>query len=100
MAPLLDRIVGWLRRGYPDGVPARDYLPLIALLRRRLTDEEVLLVQRYLRESGALPSDRIDVGVGITHVTGDLPTPEEIDRVQRHLGDPGDLGPVTDEIGG
>ena len=28
----LTKIVGWLRAGYPEGVPEHDYLPLFALL--------------------------------------------------------------------
>ena len=37
----LTDIVGWLRAGYPEGVPDVDYIPLFALLGRHLTDEEV-----------------------------------------------------------
>lgn len=35
-------IVGWFRAGYPEGLPASDYVPflLFALPRRRLSDEE------------------------------------------------------------
>ena len=40
MAVLSD-VVGWLRQGYPQGVPDGDYIPLFALLGRHLTDEEV-----------------------------------------------------------
>jgi len=34
-------VVGWLREGYPAGVPEHDYVPLFALLRRTLTEQEV-----------------------------------------------------------
>ena len=37
----LARIVDWLRAGYPDGVPSTDYQPLLALLDRQLTKEEL-----------------------------------------------------------
>lgn len=37
----LAKIVGWLRAGYPDGVPEHDYVPLVALLGSQLTDDEV-----------------------------------------------------------
>jgi hypothetical protein len=36
---ILNRVVAWLRRGYPSGVPEHDYIALLALLRRRLTDD-------------------------------------------------------------
>ena len=38
------RVVGFLRAGYPEGVTAHDYVPLLALLRRRLSDDEVVAV--------------------------------------------------------
>ncbi len=42
MANPVGKVLDWLRAGYPDGVPPRDYFPLIALLRRQqLTDDEV-----------------------------------------------------------
>ena len=41
MPALLSRIVAWLRAGYPTGVPEQDYVALLGLLRRRLTDDEV-----------------------------------------------------------
>jgi hypothetical protein len=37
----LHRIVNWLRVGYPQGIPPTDYIPLLALLSRRLTNDEV-----------------------------------------------------------
>ena len=49
------RVVDWLRAGYPTGLPDRDFVPLIALLRRRLTDEEVRDVARRLALAGVLP---------------------------------------------
>jgi hypothetical protein len=44
LPPFLDKIVGWLRAGYPEGVPEHDYVPLFALLGSQLTDAEVALV--------------------------------------------------------
>ena len=32
LSDVLTRIVGFLRAGYPEGVPVRDYIPLVALL--------------------------------------------------------------------
>jgi hypothetical protein len=47
----LTSVVDWLRAGYPDGVPERDYLPLLALLARRLTAEEVAAVAAQLQDN-------------------------------------------------
>lgn len=39
---VLHRALDWLVQGYPDGIPAKDYSPILALLgREQLTDEEV-----------------------------------------------------------
>jgi hypothetical protein len=48
LPPLLDKIVGWLRAGYPEGVPEHDYIPLFALLGSQLTDAEVALIADHL----------------------------------------------------
>src|SRR5262249_18790942 len=38
----LDNVLGWLHEGYPEGVPPKDYFPLLALLNRSLSEEEVV----------------------------------------------------------
>ena len=81
----LDSIVGWLREGYPQGVPPQDYVPLLALLRRRLTDDEVAAVVRELVATGEVPVDSVDIGTSITKVTDALPSEDDIDRVREHL---------------
>jgi hypothetical protein len=48
----LAAIIGWLRAGYPDGVPERDYLPLFALLGSQLTDDEVGSIADVLAGEG------------------------------------------------
>lgn len=49
----LTTVADFFRAGYPTGVPATGYLPLFALLRRRLSDDEVLIVAG--RTNGAGP---------------------------------------------
>jgi hypothetical protein len=80
--------VNFLRGGYPAGVPARGYVPLLALLPRRLTDDEVTVIMRKLTTRMRWPIGRVDVGVEITHVTDQLPLQEDIGRVQQRLGPP------------
>jgi len=81
---LLARIVGWLREGYPAGLPEHDFIPLVALLRRRLSDAEVVAVAQGLIASGVLP-DRIDVADAIAEVTTELPSDTDIARVRASL---------------
>ncbi len=52
LPPLVNNIVGFLRAGYPEGVPEHDYLPLFALLTRQLTDDEVIAVADELDANG------------------------------------------------
>ena len=95
LADVVAKIVGFLRAGYPQGVPASDYVPLLALL-RRLSDEEVVAVASELVGQGALPVDATDIRVAITGITDEMPSPEDIARVRRRLETGG--WPVTDEF--
>lgn len=85
----LMRIVSWLRDGYPAGVPQRDYIPLVALLRRRLTDQEVKQVAKSLRRAGIAPAGTSDIGVEITRLTNELPSQTDIRRVHERLAKKG-----------
>lgn len=85
MSPLLTRIVGWLRTGYPDGVPEQDYIPLLAVLARRLSAGEVTEVTARLLQEGRLPVGNVDIGVLITRITNDLPQEDDVRRVRSRL---------------
>jgi len=79
----LTKIVAWITAGYPEGVPGPDRVPLFALLKPRLTDDEVRTVVRELSARGNF--DDIDIGVLITELTDSLPAPEDIERVRTRL---------------
>lgn len=83
MNRFLNSIVAWLRAGYPDGVPQTDYIPLLALLSRRLSNDEVKAVAHELMQRGDF--DHIDIGVVITEFTDQLPSPEDVERVRERL---------------
>jgi len=85
LSDVLAKIVGFLRAGYPEGVPAGDYIPLVALLRRRLSDGEVLAVATELISTGGAPVQATDVRVAITKLTDELPSPQDTERVKRRL---------------
>lgn len=82
---LLGRIVDWLRASYPDGVPEQDRVPLLALLGRRLSDDEVEQVVAELVAQGTLPADRVQAGVAITRLTSELPRETDLARVRARL---------------
>lgn len=79
----LSKIVAWITTGYPEGVPGPDRVPLFALLRPRLTDDEVVIVANELVDRGEF--DEVDIGVLITQLTDELPSPEDIERVRIRL---------------
>ncbi|GBG38187.1 DUF3349 domain-containing protein [Mycobacterium montefiorense] len=85
LGDLAARIVAFIRAGYPQGVPPTDHVPLLALLRRRLTNDEVTEVAIHLATSGELNVDVADIGAAITRVTDELPSLDDLDRVQRRL---------------
>jgi len=77
------KIVAWITAGYPEGVPGPDRVPLFALLRPRLTDDEVKTVAKELMSRGEF--DEVDIGVLITRLTDELPDPDDIERVRNRL---------------
>lgn len=85
----IERIVNWLKGGYPQGIPEADYVPLLAVLRRRLSEDEIHeLAERMVRD-GLLPAERIDVGVEFLRVTNELPSEAELQRISEKLADSG-----------
>jgi hypothetical protein len=85
LADRVARILAFFREGYPTGMPATGYVPLAALLPRRLSNDEIisitseLVIRRHRRISSA------DIGVEITRITNEMPSPDDIERVQRRL---------------
>ncbi|CDO09557.1 DUF3349 domain-containing protein [Mycolicibacterium cosmeticum] len=102
MNAFLAKIVAWLNAGYPEGVPGPDRVPLMALLTRRLSNDEVKAVAQDLVDRGEF--DHIDIGVLITQITDELPREEDVERVRNRLAatgwpldDPRDTDTADDE---
>ncbi|MFT3873524.1 MAG: DUF3349 domain-containing protein [Nocardioides sp.] len=81
----LGGVVTWLRAGYPEGVPVNDYIPLVAILERRLTKREVKAVTKELKANGLLSPDADDIGDAISNLIHEEPSAEDIARVTAHL---------------
>jgi hypothetical protein len=79
----LSKIVAWITAGYPEGVPGPDRVPLMALLTRKLSNDEVKAVTQALIDRGEF--DHIDIGVLITQITDELPREEDVERVRARL---------------
>lgn len=82
------RAVDWLRAGYPMGVPRQDYVALLGLLRRKLTEEEVRKIAQDLADQSLLTSDPItpkDIEEMISEAVLQDATPEDMVRVSARL---------------
>lgn len=85
---LNDRLRGvmdWLLAGYPSGIPPKDYIPVLALLRRRLTEDEVRQIAAEIAAQSDPSVSSTDIGVSITKITDALPSDEDVARVEEHL---------------
>lgn len=85
VSDVIARIVNFLRAGYPQGVPPTDTFALLALLRRRLSDDEVIQIAEQLIDHGDLPIQATDIRVMITKITDQMPAPDEVERVKKYL---------------
>jgi hypothetical protein len=88
---LFESVLRWLREGYPEGVPPKDYFPLLALLKRSLTEEEVVkAVQTLLRGSDSeSPVTPEQIQDAIRKVTEKVPNPAEMNQVASRLASVG-----------
>ena len=80
----LAKIVDWLRVGYPDGVPQHDYVPLVVLLRRQLTDDEITLIADELSFS-ADPQSAQEIKKAVGTITRSPVSDADIGRVRTRL---------------
>ncbi|WP_406816683.1 DUF3349 domain-containing protein [Mycobacterium sp. M23085] len=81
---LRDRVSGvvtFLRAGYPKWAPDVGYSPLLALLPRRVSDDELVAIVKRLLTTRRSGIDSADVGVEIIGVTDEMPSADEIERV-------------------
>jgi hypothetical protein len=87
---LVDRVRSFLRVGHPTtGMPITGYVPLFALLPRRVSDDEITAVAWQLIANGRRRVDTADVGVEITRITQAMPLPDDVERVHRRLAGTG-----------
>jgi hypothetical protein len=78
--------VALIRASYPLGIPTTDYRALLALVRRRLSDDEIAELATDLMARGELKLDIDDFGAAITRISDKPPTAADLERVQRRLG--------------
>ncbi len=85
----MTRAVGWLRAGYPTGVPRGDYVALLGVLRRKMTEEEVRSIAVDLADRSVLAGDdpisTADIERMISAALLQEATPEDVVRVSARL---------------
>lgn len=74
-------MIAFLRAGCPRGAPDLGYAPLLSLLPRRVTDDEITAIARKLLAPNHLGIDTADVGVAIIGVTDAMPSTADVERV-------------------
>ncbi|MBX4167094.1 DUF3349 domain-containing protein [Rhodococcus pyridinivorans] len=82
-------VLDWLRAGYPEGIPAKDHFALLAVLERRLTDEELLeAIETAAATASEHPERQVDhdtlrkIVAGVIH---EEPDPQDVERVREQL---------------
>lgn len=89
------RILDWLRAGYPEGVPPSDFVPLFALLQRRLTKKEIKKVAKELIASNKVPGEpktpisEEEAQELMQEIAGVVPIEADVDRVRARLAKKG-----------
>lgn len=84
---VFESVINWIRAGYPEGIPPKDYPPLFALLTPMLDDAEMtdVVMALALDRDPAAPTTREDVVAAIAQVTETKPSPQEINQVAARL---------------
>lgn len=78
------KVVDFVRAGYPEVAPSTGYIPLLALSRRRLCDDEVWAVAAEFAARGDAAVDDADIGAAIMRITRQLPAVEDIERIKSY----------------
>ncbi|KAA0087194.1 DUF3349 domain-containing protein [Mycolicibacterium sp. P9-64] len=89
---VLDNVLGWLHDGYPEGVPPKDYFALLALLKRSLTEDEVVKAAQSVLKTSAATEDAVtedEIRRAVQDVIAKEPNPEEIHQVASRLASVG-----------
>jgi uncharacterized protein (DUF2267 family) len=84
-----ESVLNWLHKGYPEGVPPKDYIPVLALLKRSLSEEEVVKAAQTILREGTDPVTDDQIEDAIRSVTEKEPNPEEMNQVASRLASVG-----------
>lgn len=87
-ASLAQSVLGWLRAGYPEGIPPQDYIPILEVIQRRLSTEEVQTIATGLAEQSEQsdqPITREDIEAMIKETVYEQASDGDVARVSARL---------------
>jgi Protein of unknown function (DUF3349) len=84
LPPVLDKVIQWLRAGYPEGVPDVDYIPLFALLGSQPTNDQVTAIADELANESD-PDSADAIRKAIVGVTDHQANEADVNRVKARL---------------
>lgn len=83
---LFENVLRWLHAGYPEGVPQKDYFPLLALLKRSLSEDEVIKAAQVILKSNSNDAvTEAELRKAVHDVIEKEPNSEEIHQVASRL---------------
>jgi len=92
-------VLDWLRAGYPEGIPPQDYAPILGVLRRRLTSDEIRAIADGLAAQSLEsvdPISRDDIEAMIEQTVYQRASDADVERVTERLAAGG--WPLADAI--
>jgi len=86
-----EEVIAWLNAGFPEGVAPKDHFALLALLKRSLSDEDVVAAAKAILKSGDpdTPVTEDQIRDVITALIDKDPNPEEMHQVSARLASVG-----------
>jgi len=97
----IGRILDWLRAGYPEGIPPVDFPPVLGVLRRNLTDDDIEQIADELAlqsvSNGDVPVTADDIRAMVREQVFQSATAEDLARVSAHLAAGG--WPLASDVG-
>ena len=86
-APFLENVLDWLHKGYPEGVPPTDYYPLLALLKRSLSEDEIVRAAQSILRASDFDNPVTDERIrdAVRDIIDKDPNPEELNQVAGRL---------------
>ena len=81
-------ILDWVRAGYPEGLPPKDYIPLFALLGTQVTNDDLRAIADELANQSD-PQSAAAIKKAITEVLDVEPNEHDVARVRARLAEGG-----------